>query len=401
MRLLFVADGRSPIALNWIAHFVRRGDEVHLASTFPCRPDLELASLSIVPVAFSEAAGLVWQPGGGNQGGRPGLAGRAKALMRRTTPGLRTLLRQWAGPLTVSRSARRLRTVIDRVRPDLVHAMRIPFEGMVAARAVPAGVPLLVSVWGNDFTLHAPANRRIGALTRLTLQRAGALHADCCRDVRLARDWGFSADKPAVVLPGGGGVQPELFYPPEEGAPQAPVVINPRALRPYIRSDTFFKAVPIVASRLPGVRFVCPAMAGLAQALGWMEALGISEEVVALLPPVSRPQMGELFRQAQVVVSPSTHDGTPNTLLEALACGCFPVAGDLESLREWITPGVNGLLVDPADPQMLAEALIQALEDAELRRKARDYNLSLIARRADYETVMERAGQFYTSLTGG
>ena len=33
------------------------------------------------------------------------------------------------------------------------------------------------------------------------------------------------------------------------------------------------------------------------------------------------------------------HDGTPNTLLEGMACGCLPVAGDLDSIREWLKPG--------------------------------------------------------------
>ena len=57
MRILFVADGRSPIALNWIAYFVDQGQEVHLVSTFPCEPDLQFASLNYVPVAFSQMKG--------------------------------------------------------------------------------------------------------------------------------------------------------------------------------------------------------------------------------------------------------------------------------------------------------------------------------------------------------
>ena len=30
MRILFYADGRSPITVNWLHHWIRRGDEVHL-----------------------------------------------------------------------------------------------------------------------------------------------------------------------------------------------------------------------------------------------------------------------------------------------------------------------------------------------------------------------------------
>ena len=55
MRLLFIVDGRSPIALNWIRYFVENDHEVHLVSMFPCQPELPLASLTVIPVAFSGA----------------------------------------------------------------------------------------------------------------------------------------------------------------------------------------------------------------------------------------------------------------------------------------------------------------------------------------------------------
>ena len=79
---------------------------------------------------------------------------------------------------------------------------------------------------------------------------------------------------------------------------------------------------------------------------GYAAALGISESV-RFLPAQDRSGMADLFCAATLTVSPSTHDGTPNTLLEAMACGSFPIVGDLASLREWIEPGVNGLAVDP------------------------------------------------------
>jgi glycosyltransferase involved in cell wall biosynthesis len=384
MKLLFLADGRSPIALNWIAHFTRRGDEVHLVSTFPCRPELPFASLTVLPVAFGAAAGA--QAGGG------------KGWLRRLVPlPARIALRQLLGPFTLPGAARKLRRIIARVQPDLIHAMRIPYEGMSAALALKAGSPpLLVSVWGNDFTLHAPSTPLMAALTRLTMRRAAALHTDCLRDRRVAAEWGFSANRPAAVLPGGGGVQAELFYPPPV-EPSAPVVINPRGLRAYVRSDTFFRAAALSAERLPAARFLCTGMAGESEAERLLAASG-AFTAVSLLPQQTRPQMAALFRSAQVMVSLSEHDGTPNTLLEALACGCFPIAGDIEALREWITPGVNGLLVDPGDALAAAAAIQTALGDADLRLRARQVNQRLVAERAGHAAVMRQAEEFYAGI---
>jgi glycosyltransferase involved in cell wall biosynthesis len=177
----------------------------------------------------------------------------------------------------------------------------------------------------------------------------------------------------------------------------ANTVINPRGYRAYVRNDTFFKAIPRVLAVRPGVRFLCPTMADEPQARRWVTELGIADNV-HLLPRQTRHQMAELFRSARLVVSPSTHDGTPNTLLEAMACGCLPVAGDIESLREWITPGHNGLLFDPADPQALADAILVGLEQDELYMRAREYNWELVVERAAYYGVMQTAEKFYLQL---
>lgn len=405
MRLLFVADGRSPIALNWIRHFVEAGHEVHLASLYSCDPGLDLASLHDIPVAFSRFSGFrAASPAAGKSQERAGGAapGLRSALRRLASPALGTALRQWSVPLTLPGASRRLQQVIQSVRPDLVHAMRIPYEGMLTSLTVAElqkPPPFLVSVWGNDFTLHALATPWLAAGTRRCLQQASALHADCHRDVRLAHAWGFDPAKPARVLPGAGGVQLAWFHPPAEDAERAPfpIVVNPRGFRAYVRNDTFFQSVPYVLAQKPETRFLCPNMAQERQAHVWVERLNLAERVT-LMPRQSRVQMAELFRWAQLTVSPTTHDGTPNTLLEAMACGSLPVAGDLESIREWIVPGLNGLLVDTRNPSDLAQAILLGLEQDELRERAARMNQRMILERAEHGRVMQAAGEFYREL---
>jgi glycosyltransferase involved in cell wall biosynthesis len=405
MKLLYVADGRSPIALNWISYFIHRGDEVHLVSTYPCSPVAGLASQQVIRLGMSELAG-------NGPGGRPG----AKNWLRRLVPvQLRTLFRQWFTPLAIPGAARALQSMIVQLQPDLIHAMRIPYEGMLAGEALkligrnqPTGrkTPLLVSVWGNDFTLHAPSTPMMVSYTRQTLAFAGGLHTDCRRDQRLALKFGFAADKPSIVLPGAGGIQMGIFHPPliptnmlgdAHGNSSPTRVINPRGYRAYVRNDTFFQSIPLVLQKLPHVLFICPGMSGERDAEKSVRRLGIGDQV-ELLPIQSPQQMAELFRVSLISLSITTHDGTPNTLLEAMACGCFPIAGDIESLREWITPDENGLLVDPSDPQALAQAMIHALAHPELRYAAMERNLHLVKERAEYGSVMAQAQQFYERL---
>ncbi|MGB2896471.1 MAG: glycosyltransferase family 4 protein [Anaerolineales bacterium] len=400
MRLAFIADGRSPTTRGWLSLFTERGHEVHLLSTFRCEPMPGAASLHFIPVAFS---GM----------GRQREGGELRAPGGTQASRLRSDIRHWLGPFTLPRAAKQVRKILDTLEIDLIHSLRIPFEGMLGAFVQPK-IPLVASVWGNDFTLHADSSPGMTFHTRHTLSRVHALHADCKRDIRLAADWGFPPDRPTVVLPGGGGVVRDLFKPapPEMGSlrPEvrkwledipkgSPIVVNPRGFRAYVRNDTFFRSIPGVVERNPGTIFLCPAMAGNEEAKRWLDQLKI-EQSVRLLPKLTREELAMVYRMSAVMVSPSEHDGTPNTFLEAIACGCFPAVGDLESLREWITDGENGFLVDPDDPEALAQATSHALIDDQLREKASKINQDLVDERADRDQVAIKAERFYEKILG-
>jgi len=387
MRLLFYADGRSPIAVNWIRYWVERGDEVHLVSSYPCDPIDGFASFAIVPVAFS-----------GTKTATPRSDQWKDFLWGAGTLRLRLLLRQWLGPLTLQKSSKAISEIVKQIQPNLVHALRIPYEGMTVA-AAGLKTPLVISIWGNDFTLHAHSSPLMAYWTRRAVSSCQALHTDCQRDLRIAREWGFGEGKPGLVIPGNGGIDSRIFHLPSEPV-DAPVVINPRGFRGYVRNDTFFKAIPLVLKEQPVARFLCSAMAGDSNAEAWVRKLDIGHSV-DLLSPRPHARMGDLFRSAAVMVSPSTHDGTPNSLLESMACGCFPIVGDVESLWEWITPGSNGLIVDASNPRALADAILNALKDNNLRAQAVRDNSRIISERADYYTCMVQAEAFYRQVIKG
>ena len=398
--ILLVADGRSPITRSWMRMLARTGCRVSLVSTYPCGSLPDGVKQFTLPVGF---AGLA---GGQVGGSHSAAAGASRRLISRFRPllfGLRAL----AAPLTLRPAQRRFLEIVEEIKPDLVHALRIPFEGMLAS-AMPQGIPFIVSIWGNDLTLHARSSPGMGVLTRRTLQRADGLLADAARDLRLAREWNFREGLPQLVLPGNGGLDLDALQRiiadpsdlPFDLPPDRSLVVNPRGFRPgSVHQEVFFQSIPQVIEAMPAVLFACPGMQGQPQAQGWVEKLGLQEHV-RLLPYLPQETLWRLFARAQVYMSLSSHDGTPNTFLEALACGCFPLVGDIESLREWLADGVNGLLVDPRSPQAAASALLRALQDEPLRRSARARNLELVARRAEAGVVAGQWQAFLGDLLG-
>jgi glycosyltransferase involved in cell wall biosynthesis len=391
MHILFVADGRSPITRQWLKTLQPLGWQLSLISTFPCAPIDRVTLVAVLPVAFARHAG--------SQAGNATPAGEHKGLASRTCASrmrpLAQKLRHALGPWTLLLYTRRYRQLVTDLRPDLVHALRIPFEGMLAS-ATPAGIPLIVSTWGNDLTLHAPASLRMSALTRQTLRRADALMSDTRRDARLVQAWGFDPAKPVLVVPGNSGLDLVAMKKTTAGIARAdpPQIIDPRGLRSYVRTDIFFQAIPLVLAKYPDVRFVCTSMQGQKEALDWVQKLGIASNVT-LLPLLSQEQLWQEFARSTISVSLSIHDGTPNTLLEAMALGCLPICGDVESIREWITPGKNGLLVDPADAQALAGTILHGLENVRLQKAAAVTNQKLVTEKAGLETTRTQIVDFY------
>ncbi len=427
MHILLVADGRSPIARRWVQGALALQHRITLVSTYPCADFRGVEQMLVLPVAFGNFAGSqVSTPkpaANGNAAQRPAEpvtspaalsnpastagepSGRRK--LQRRFRSLFVSARYFAGPLTLLYYGPRFRRLVRQVQPDLVHALRIPFEGILAAYTPPT-IPFVVSIWGNDLTLHARRSESMARLTRRALRRADGLMADAQRDIRLGREWGFALNRPALVVPGNGGL--DLSELRRKGADErnllagipedAPLVINPRGFRPgSVRTEVFFQSIPYVLQHRPDVHFLCPGMAGQSEATQWLEKLRL-ESQVHLLPYLSQRELWDLFLRAAVTVSVSAHDGTPNSLLEAMGCGCFPVTGDIESLREWLTPGVNGLLVDPEQPQALAEAVLAALNRPELRASAAETNMRLVAERAEAGMVRAQIEVFYQRLAG-
>jgi glycosyltransferase involved in cell wall biosynthesis len=81
-----------------------------------------------------------------------------------------------------------------------------------------------------------------------------------------------------------------------------------------------------------------------------------------------------------------------------MACGCFPIVGDIDSLREWISQDENGILVDPGDALQLADEILRAARDVNLRAKARPLNLKLVDERAEYQKRMADVDRFYRMI---
>lgn len=75
------------------------------------------------------------------------------------------------------------------------------------------------------------------------------------------------------------------------------------------------------------------------------------------------------YRSADICVVPSVYDNSPYTCLEAMACGRPVVGTSGGGTKEYVLHNESGLIVEPRDPDALANALLTLIQDRELRER--------------------------------
>src|ERR1041385_4706675 len=122
MKLLFVADARSPISLSWIEYFVEAGHDAHIISTYPCPTDaLRGATIHHVPIAFSWLSQINHNGATGNHTSAR-RNGPLASLRVGALSGLSLTMRSWLSPVELLRHVKKTHDLITRISPDVVHA---------------------------------------------------------------------------------------------------------------------------------------------------------------------------------------------------------------------------------------------------------------------------------------
>lgn len=114
-----------------------------------------------------------------------------------------------------------------------------------------------------------------------------------------------------------------------------------------------------------------------------------------------RNDISKQYAAANIVCLPSYYgEGLPKTLIEAAACGRAVVTTDHPGCRDAIIPGQTGLLVSVRNAAVLADAIQDLIEDAELRRQMGKAGRALAEDAFAIEKVVDQHLQIYSEMMG-
>lgn len=97
---------------------------------------------------------------------------------------------------------------------------------------------------------------------------------------------------------------------------------------------------------------------------------------------VDTADMPALYRNADIMLNPSLIDNMPNSVLEALASGTLVVSTNVGGVPYIVEDGATALLVPPANPAAMAQAVLRLADDAALADALRSAGRASVAQYA-------------------
>lgn len=288
--------------------------------------------------------------------------------------------------------------ILDREKYDLVIAYRSQFEGYIASLVVPRKFILFTQ--GSDFIYWAFKDPLHFMLTKFTVRMSRAVFVDNTRDLSYALSFSKNQNKQFLVAPGNGGFDFSSFdFDRFHERELSIICVRPPA--PYIDHLTLFRSLALIKFRLgiPAFKFsIVSQFSFYPQLTKQAMAVGLDRSDFSFIPLLEKSQLPALLSKYSIVVSPSNTDGIPISILEAMSCGCFPIAQNLSSLNDVVVHGKNGFLYPPGDHILLSFYILRALLERDLRFNAFCYTKDVILPLYKREFVSQRIRAFINDI---
>ncbi len=170
-------------------------------------------------------------------------------------------------------------------------------------------------------------------------------------------------------------------------------------LHPVKDHPTFISAAAHVAKKFPHVEFwIVGSGQERDNLVSLTKSLGIGEKVKFL---ETREDVYEIMENSDIIVLTSVYEGMPNALLEAMAFGKPIVATSVGGIKEMVLDGVNGYLVPPRDPALLAEKLGLLIRDPELVKKFGEAAREIVSTKFTLEKMVRMYDSLYQDSCAG
>lgn len=305
-------------------------------------------------------------------------------------------------PLFEYNTEKEFEKVLREVKPDIVHSivLYISCYPILNVMQKYKHIPWVYSSWGSDLFYYKDIPKIKKQILR-TLPSIDYLITDCKRDINIAQSLGFSGEV-LGTFPGGGGFDYSIYDSYIKPLKDRNIVLVKGYQGRSGRAIQVLKALQSISDDLKAYKVI---VFGTDDEVGKFIsdhdlANNLEIESFSRRNFLSHEKILELMGASLIYIGNSNSDGMPNTLLEAIAQGAFPIQSNPGgATEEVITHRKNGLLInDCEDSDEIARLILEALGDFVLITSAYKMNQHSVKPLFERSVIKQKVINAYNSV---
>lgn len=280
---------------------------------------------------------------------------------------------------------------IQEIQPDVVHSFALYLSCLPILEVMnkKQQIRWIYSSWGSD--LYNKSNKpNYNFEVTSVLKRVDFLITDCKRDQGIAYKMGFNG-KMLGVFPGGGGFKLKQFLAYRKPIKDRNILLIKGYENLLGKASRVLKALDLISipDDLQIIFFGCTNNFKLEYEDCYSD--------ISFLTSVPHNRIMELMGTSLIYIGNSVSDGMPNTLLEAICMGAFPIQSNPGgATAEVISHEVNGLLIENAlDINEIAALICRAVNDSQMVQQAFECNQILAQEQLNYDIIKKGVLDLY------
>lgn len=290
-----------------------------------------------------------------------------------------------------------LEKIIKEIHPDIIHSFEMQSCSYPILKTMKkySDIKWLYSCWGSDIFYYQQFPSHLKKIKQV-LQRIDFLHTDCQRDYVLAKQFGFIG-KNVGIIPGGTGYKLKELEPYKIPILDRKIILVKGYEHHFGRGLNIIKALHSIQNHIQNFEVV--VFGAHNKVIEYIQVNKLNYNVFDR-HELTHQELMELMGKSLLYIGNSISDGMPNTLLEAMIMGAFPIQSNPGNVTsEIIKNGLNGLLIEnPESAIEIKEIILKAISQQNVLQEAFVKNQSIAVEKLDYSLNKGKVIKVYKNL---
>lgn len=297
-------------------------------------------------------------------------------------------------------ASEKIEEIIKEIKPDLIHSIEMQSETypLIKVRKN-INFKWAYTSWGSDIYLFHK-NKKHSKKIESVLGAIDYFFSDNSRDVKLCNELGFKGTQ-CYVFPGGGGYDFSIIKRHIKPINERKLILIKGYHHWAGKALEVLNAIEFIADKLIGYDiYVYSAHNVVIDKINELnKKLNLNIQYSSRHNQITHDELLALFGKSILAIGNSISDGIPNTLLESIILGAFPIQSNPGGATEdYIDDKTNGFLIsNPLDSEEISKLIIKAIKNKELIEYAFKKNQE-IAKRIEYNLIKGQVLKAYTEI---